>query len=599
MSVFTQYKRAIAGLAAVATLAASFAAAVPAMADDQPATYPSDSTKADPQVLLKEFNNYWTPVDNPNNDETTVFRGDVTDAGASILKQNDDLTVAINNKAADDDAAGTKVDDHYSQLQKALIDGDQNNRETYWDAFGPIMGEWFWDGMVVDPTTKTRALQKTYDLLNGMVGYIPVTGAKYSFNYPRPSLNRTTGGDLFDRSANGKNDMKGLAAELPLKRAADWDNPWQDPYRNLPHGAGYSGLAGSLDDSGKYKNNPSQSFPSGHTMAFYTSGLVLAAMMPEFAPQIAARAAEGGNNRIVLGVHYPLDIIGGRIVGEASAAGRLNDDVYFEQVVKPAQQELRDYLTKRGQEAGYGNTLDEIIAKTNATTTNGYKNLNTDAVATEPVTDVKSAVDVYTQRLTYGFAPVSATDQPARVPAGAEGLLRTVFPTLTADQRREVLARTEIQSGYPLDSTSDGWQRLNLAAAFSSKVTLDANGNVVNVEPGQKAEVVKQEVPDNGNNNGGDNGGNNGNNNNGSNNQNNNAGNNNNGSNNQNNNGGNQNNNGSVNKPQNGKDNGKNNASDKNGKLTDTGADVSVFAGITVLFLAAGAALAIARRVRR
>lgn len=345
---------------------------------------------------------------------------------------------------------------------------------------------------------------------------------------------------------------------------------FHDDFRNVDRANGYGGLV------------QSESFPSGHTMAFYTSGLTLAALMPELAPQIAARAAEGGNNRIVLGVHYPMDIMGGRIVGEASAAGRLNDDVFFEQVVKPAQQELRDYLTKRGQEAGYGNTLDEIIANTKATT-NGYKNLNTDQVATEPVTDVKSAVDVYTERLTYGFGPVGPTDQAARVPAGAEALLRTVFPTLSADQRREVLARTEIQSGYPLDSTSDGWQRLNLAAAFSSKVTLDANGNVVSVEPGQKAEVVKQEAP---NNNGSNNNGNE----------------NNNGSNNGSNTGNDQNNAGSNNQNQNNgnkKPSTSKNASKANGKLANSGADVSVFAGITVLFLAAGAALATARKMLR
>lgn len=565
MSVFTQCERALAGIAAVATIAASFAAVVPAaMADDQP-TYPSDIAKADPQVLLKEFNNYWTPVANPNNDETTASHGSVTDAGVAVLGKSDDLTVAINNKADADNTNGVKVDDHYTQQQRAVIDGAQNNRETYWDAFGPIIGEWFYEGYEADANGNVP-LAKTGKLLNDMVGYIPVTGAKHGFNYPRPSLN-TAEGDSIDRSANGENDLKGLAPALALKRVAGF----HDDFRNVDRANGYGGLA------------QSESFPSGHTMAFYTSGLTLAALMPELAPQIAARAAEGGNNRIVLGVHYPMDIMGGRIVGEASAAGRLNDDVFFEQVVKPAQQELRDYLTKRGQEAGYGNTLDEIIANTKATTTNGYKNLNTDQVATEPVTDVKSAVDVYTERLTYGFDPVGPTDQAARVPAGAEALLRTVFPTLSADQRREVLARTEIQSGYPLDSTSDGWQRLNLAAAFSSKVTLDANGNVVSVEPGQKAEVVKQEAP---NNNGGNNNGNE----------------NNNGSNNGSNTGNDQNNAGSNNQNQNNgnkKPSTSKNASKANGKLANSGADVSVFAGITVLFLAAGAALATARKMLR
>lgn len=565
MSVFAQCERALAGIAAVATIAASFAAVVPAaMADDQP-TYPSDIAKADPQVLLKEFNNYWTPVANPNNDETTASHGSVTDAGVAVLGKSDDLTAAINNKADADNTNGVKVDDHYTQQQRAVIDGAQNNRETYWDAFGPIIGEWFYEGYEADANGNVP-LAKTGKLLNDMVGYIPVTGAKHGFNYPRPSLN-TAEGDSIDRSANGENDLKGLAPALALKRVAGF----HDDFRNVDLANGYGGLV------------QSESFPSGHTMAFYTSGLTLAALMPELAPQIAARAAEGGNNRIVLGVHYPMDIMGGRIVGEASAAGRLNDDVFFEQVVKPAQQELRDYLTKRGQEAGYGNTLDEIIANTKATTTNGYKNLNTDQVATEPVTDVKSAVEVYTERLTYGFDPVGPTDQAARVPAGAEALLRTVFPTLSADQRREVLARTEIQSGYPLDSTSDGWQRLNLAAAFSSKVTLDANGNVVSVEPGQKAEVVKQEAP---NNNGGNNNGNE----------------NNNGSNNGSNTGNDQNNAGSNNQNQNNgnkKPSTSKNASKANGKLANSGADVSVFAGITVLFLAAGAALATARKMLR
>ena len=557
---------AVAGVAALAMLVSGGSAASAAET-----RYPSDAAQPDLVKLLADYENYYKPANTyDKNDPSKPFgKGEVKDA--ATLRNDDDMTLAINQAAAKADATGDGTTTATAQQRRALIDADYKMAETLPDSLGPVLGQYFSEGLENGslPRVKSLIVEDHKDPKSGysvalMSDYLDTTTAKVTFNHTRPLYDRTDGGYV----------AAGLEKTVPITHVPDYT------VGSTTHKAGYDGFA------------TSGSFPSGHTTYAYSGGIALATLFPQLAPEIVTRASEAGNNRIVLGVHYPLDIIGGRIVGEASAAGRLNDDVYFEQVVKPAQQELRDYLTKRGQEAGYGNTLDEIIAKTNATTTNGYKNLNTDAVATEPVTDVKSAVDVYTQRLTYGFAPVSATDQPARVPAGAEGLLRTVFPTLTVDQRREVLARTEIQSGYPLDSTSDGWQRLNLAAAFSSKVTLDANGNVVNVEPGQKAEVVKQEVPDNGNNNGGDNNG-------GNNNQNNNAGNNNNGSNNQNNNGGNQNNNGSVNKPQNGKDNGKNNASDKNGKLTDTGADVSVFAGITVLLLAAGAALAIARRVRR
>ena len=116
-------------------------------------------------------------------------------------------------------------------------------------------------------------------------------------------------------------------------------------------------------------------------------------------------------------------------------------------------------------------------------------------MSTKPITDVRSAVASYTQRLTYGYQQVGKAGQAPRVPDNAEGLLRTVFPTLNAKQRRAVLAATEIDSGYPLDSTSDGWQRLNLAAAFTSKVTLNQAGDVVKVEAGDKAEVVRESAP--------------------------------------------------------------------------------------------------------
>ena len=98
--------------------------------------------------------------------------------------------------------------------------------------------------------------------------------------------------------------------------------------------------------------------------------------------------------------------------------------------------------------------------------------------------------------MSYGFKPTSATGKAAVVPEGAENLLTTAFPTLNAEQRRAVLAATEIDSGEPLDASSNGYQRLNLAAAYSAKVTLSADGSVVKVEPGQAvASVVREGAP--------------------------------------------------------------------------------------------------------
>ncbi|WP_163317163.1 phosphatase PAP2 family protein, partial [Enterobacter hormaechei] len=50
--------------------------------------------------------------------------------------------------------------------------------------------------------------------------------------------------------------------------------------------------------------NPS--FPSGHTTYAFTDGILLAMLVPTQFQSMVARAAEYGDSRIRLGVHYPL-----------------------------------------------------------------------------------------------------------------------------------------------------------------------------------------------------------------------------------------------------------------------------------------------------
>lgn len=71
----------------------------------------------------------------------------------------------------------------------------------------------------------------------------------------------------------------------------------------------------------------------------------------------------------------------------------------------------------------------------------------------------------YLRRLTFGFTPIAATTAEAVVPKGAEVLLETRLPYLTAAQRRVVLKTTALPSGYPLLDDAEGWGRLNLFAA--------------------------------------------------------------------------------------------------------------------------------------
>ena len=78
-------------------------------------------------------------------------------------------------------------------------------------------------------------------------------------------------------------------------------------------------------EGGTADDTTSGSYPSGHTSQAYWQGTALATLLPELAPQILARASQAAHHRVVMGVHYPLDVIGGRMMGQAIAERRWSD----------------------------------------------------------------------------------------------------------------------------------------------------------------------------------------------------------------------------------------------------------------------------------
>ena len=61
------------------------------------------------------------------------------------------------------------------------------------------------------------------------------------------------------------------------------------------------------------------SFPSGHATASFACGTILAFYAPRAAPAFFLLAAAIAWSRVYVGVHYPLDVLGGAVLGVAIA----------------------------------------------------------------------------------------------------------------------------------------------------------------------------------------------------------------------------------------------------------------------------------------
>ncbi|MEU9151163.1 phosphatase PAP2 family protein [Streptomyces sp. NPDC048417] len=289
-------------------------------------------------------------------------------------------------------------------------------------------------GSALGAGSHDSALGKVAELVDTLRGnYASGNPSKYAYQYPRPwRMNEDS--EVVD---TGRTDAYGfpvydsevvVAPQLLRQRSTS-----------------------PVDDGG---------FPSGHTNAFHLAGLAYAYAVPERFQELVARALELSDTRIIAGMHNTVDVIGGRVMATALAAATLAD---------PDNAALK--AAARAQALAY------FEARTGATADTLYAYAHSAGTAADPYADRAANERAATPRLTYILRRQGA-DLPLTVPKGAEVLLETRQPYLTADQRREVLRSTALPAGYVLLDGAEQWGRLNLFAAADGYGAFDTDVTV-------------------------------------------------------------------------------------------------------------------------
>lgn len=218
----------------------------------------------------------------------------------------------------------------------------------------------------------------------------------------------------------------------------------------------------SLESAKSTTPNTDGGFPSGHTAEAGRNAIAMAYLVPQRYQELIARGMDLGDSRIIAGMHSALDVVGGRIQSIAADVANLNamTPEKRQQAYQQAQTQLMKATNTTNFEAFYA------VAKTPYDQNDRFADLNT----------LKDKVSLW---MTYGFNQIADKTRVANVPKGAEVLLETRFPYLTANQRRVVLKSTAMASGYPVMDDAEGYGRLNLFKAgagygnFNGDVTLN------------------------------------------------------------------------------------------------------------------------------
>ena len=227
----------------------------------------------------------------------------------------------------------------------------------------------------------------------------------------------------------------------------------------------------------------SPSFPSGHTTYGYMGALLIAVMVPDRYQEMVVRGAEYGNDRIIMGSHYAMDVLGGRTLAAYDLAHLLaNDPAYMNRALKNVATMT---ATSEPQVAETIGDFRAAVAAARADLEKALEAACGDTVAACAHEDTgrfnAPAMNeaFYAATQTYGLAvahPETADkveDVGALAPE-AGNLLTAAFPKLSLEEANGILTETEGPGGGFLDDGSafGVYSRLNLYAAAGRAAAL-------------------------------------------------------------------------------------------------------------------------------
>ncbi|WP_175887436.1 phosphatase PAP2 family protein [Burkholderia contaminans] len=321
------------------------------------------------------------------------------------------------------------------QADAAYYDDRRGKGYSVTDGMGPLTAAW-----------RTAAQQTT------SITSVPAdaTTVLYNDSGNNVGVGSSSGNASFGKVVDLLNEMGNNASTEPSKRFFKYARPYRWSTSVI--------VAPTLVPAESTTPATDGGFISGHTAEAVRDATTMAWLVPERFQEMISRGLELGENRILAGMHSPLDVIGGRMLALAVSAANLTAYAGDAQAA----------YTQAHQ------TLQQLTG-TSATTFSAFAHSGT--TATDRFADYTANQAAFLRRMTFGFGAIESTNAPPVVPKGAEILLQTRFPYLSADQRRVVLKTTELPSGYPVMDDAEGWGRLNLFAAADGYGAF--NGNVI------------------------------------------------------------------------------------------------------------------------